>query len=106
MRLVPYRNLYDEGRGWSVDMERLANTVSNRTRAIVVVSPNNPTGAFLKQDELSGIAELCRKFRLALIIDEVFSDYGRGLDADTAGRGRDGRRRRPRSRACCQRRGS
>ena len=84
MRLVPYRNLYDEGRGWSVDMERLANTVSNRTRAIVVVSPNNPTGAFLKQDELSGIAELCRKFRLALIIDEVFSDYGRGLDADTA----------------------
>jgi alanine-synthesizing transaminase len=81
-RLVPYRNLYDESRGWSVDMERLANTVSNRTKAIVVVSPNNPTGAFLKQDELEEITELCRRFRLVLIVDEVFSDYGSGAGTD------------------------
>jgi len=84
MRLVPYRNLYDESLGWSVDMERLANTVSNRTRAIVVVSPNNPTGAFLKRSELVGIAELCRRFHLALIIDEVFSDYSCDMAAGRA----------------------
>ena len=82
VRLVPYRSLYDDRRGWMVDLERLANTISNRTRAIVVVSPNNPTGAFLKKDELAGITELCRRFDLALIVDEVFSDYGRGADAD------------------------
>jgi hypothetical protein len=82
MRLVPYRSLYDESRGWSVDMERLANTVSNRTKAIVVVSPNNPTGAFLKRDELSEITELCRRFHLVLIVDEVFSDYGSSAGVD------------------------
>jgi len=86
MRLVPYRSLYNDDNGWSVDLERLANTISNKTRAVVVVSPNNPTGAFLKRTELAGIAELCRRFDLALIVDEVFSDYGRpaasGVDAE------------------------
>jgi hypothetical protein len=86
VRLVPYRSLYDDGRGWMVDLERLANTISNRTRAIVAVSPNNPTGAFLKKDELAAISKLCQRFDLALIVDEVFCDYGRraGVDA-TAG---------------------
>jgi alanine-synthesizing transaminase len=83
MRLVPYRSLYDEKEGWKVDLERLANTVSNRTRAIVAVSPNNPTGAFLKRNELDGIAEVCRRFNLALIVDEVFSDYGKPASAMT-----------------------
>lgn len=80
VRLVPYRMLYDEESGWTIDMERLRNTVSNRTVAIVVVSPNNPTGSFLKQTELAEINELCRRFELALIVDEVFSDYGTGSD--------------------------
>jgi hypothetical protein len=76
MQFVPYRSLYDEQRGWLVDMERLANTISNRTKAIVVVSPNNPTGSFLKKDELDVLEALCQTFGLALIVDEVFSDYG------------------------------
>ncbi|HTP59700.1 MAG TPA: pyridoxal phosphate-dependent aminotransferase, partial [Spirochaetia bacterium] len=87
MRLVPYRSLYSDTEGWQVDLERLANTVSNRTKAIVVVSPNNPTGAFLKTRELAGMAELCRRFGLALIVDEVFSDY-----ASTPGRAADPQR--------------
>ncbi|HUI68933.1 MAG TPA: pyridoxal phosphate-dependent aminotransferase [Spirochaetia bacterium] len=80
MRLVPYRSIYDAHRGWRIDLERLANTISNRTKAIVAVSPNNPTGAFLKEDELAGMIEICRRFDLALIVDEVFSDYGVGDD--------------------------
>ena len=80
VRLVPYRMLYDEEAGWTIDMERLRNTVSNRTVAIVVVSPNNPTGSFLKRTELAEINELCRRFELALIVDEVFSDYANGTD--------------------------
>ncbi len=80
VRLVPYRMLYDDAHGWSVDLERLRNTVSNRSVAIAVVSPNNPTGSFLKRGELAGMAELCRRFQLALIVDEVFSDYVAGED--------------------------
>jgi aspartate/methionine/tyrosine aminotransferase len=80
VRQVPYRLLYEEPGGWRIDMERLRNTISNRTVAIVSVSPNNPTGSFLKVDELAEIGELCRRFGLALIVDEVFADYGRGAD--------------------------
>ena len=80
VRLVPYRSVYDERSGWSIDIERVGNTVSNRTVAIAVVSPNNPTGSFLKRSELEALAQLCRKFGLALIVDEVFSDYAAGPD--------------------------
>ena len=80
LRLVPYRQVYDENTGWSVDLERLRDSVSTRTRAVVVVSPNNPTGAFLKRNELSLIASVCRAHGLALIVDEVFSDFGVGQD--------------------------
>jgi aspartate/methionine/tyrosine aminotransferase len=80
VRLVPYRHLYRRPGGWALDLERLENTISRRTKAIAVVSPNNPTGAFLKKRELEGITDLCRRFGLALIVDEVFSDYGHGKD--------------------------
>jgi alanine-synthesizing transaminase len=81
VRLAHYRLLYDEGRGWRIDLERLRNSVSRSTRAIVVVSPNNPTGVFLKTDELAEVSAICRQFDCALIVDEVFSDYGIGEDA-------------------------
>lgn len=80
VRLVSYRYSYDERKGWVLDIERLGNTVSNRTKAIVAVSPNNPTGAFLKKHDLAAIAEVCRRLDLALIVDEVFSDYASGDD--------------------------
>ena len=80
VRLAHYRLLYDDG-GWRIDLERLRNSISVRTRGIVVVSPNNPTGAYLKTDELHEVCAICRQFDCALIVDEVFSDYGRGADA-------------------------
>jgi len=45
------------------------------------VSPNNPTGSYLKIDELAEVSAICRQFDCALIVDEVFSDYARGEDA-------------------------
>jgi len=81
VRLAHYRLLYDEGSGWRIDLERLRNSVSRSTRAIVVVSPNNPTGSYLKIDELAEVSAICRQFDCALIVDEVFSDYARGEDA-------------------------
>ena len=60
---------------WSIDFDALERALSARTRAIVVVNPNNPTGSYLKREERDRLEELARARGLALICDEVFSDY-------------------------------
>ena len=67
---------------WSMDVDALAGLVTDRTRAVIVVNPNNPTGSFLKQAELQRLAALCADRRIALISDEVFSDYGFENDSE------------------------
>jgi alanine-synthesizing transaminase len=76
--VVPYRLEYDHG--WFIDMPYLQSRVTPRTRAVIVVNPNNPTGSFLKRDELRQLMEICATHRLALISDEVFADYALRLD--------------------------
>jgi len=73
VRLQHYSLRYDEG--WWIDLASVEAAVSDRTRAILIVNPNNPTGSFLKRKELDGLLEICRRRGLALISDEVFSDY-------------------------------
>ena len=70
----PYPLRYGE-KGWEVDIDRLAAAIGERTRAIVLVSPNNPTGSFVKRREREDIEALARECGLALIADEVFADY-------------------------------
>jgi len=65
---------------WTIDFDALARAITPRTRAIVLVNPNNPTGSFLKKAELAELITLSRDHSLAIISDEVFSDYL--LDAD------------------------
>jgi hypothetical protein len=65
---------------WSLDVDGLRRATTGRTRAVVVVSPNNPTGSYLKRAELEALAAHCRAHDLALIGDEVFSEYV--LDAE------------------------
>ena len=60
---------------WHVDLAALRAAVSPRTRAVVVVSPGNPTGAFLKVEERAALEALCAERRIALISDEVFADF-------------------------------
>jgi alanine-synthesizing transaminase len=60
---------------WSIDFASIEAALSPRTRAVLVVSPNNPTGSFVKQPELDRLAELCAPRDIALIADEVFADY-------------------------------
>ena len=74
LHLIPYPLQYGE-EGWHCDFETLRNCISDKTRAIVVVSPNNPTGSYLKKEELKAYNELCLEYGLSLLIDEVFSDY-------------------------------
>jgi len=62
--------------GWQIDVEGFRRAITPQTRAIVLVHPNNPTGHFTKPWEAAELARLCREFDLALIVDEVFLDYG------------------------------
>jgi len=73
VKLVPYPLLYDHG--WQIDFPSLYKAVSHRTRAVVVVHPNNPTGSFVAEKERTALNNLCRDYKLSIIADEVFLDY-------------------------------
>jgi len=62
--------------GWSLE----APEFSDRTRAVVLVNPNNPTGSYIKRAELAALAERCAARGTAVISDEVFADYAFGDD--------------------------
>jgi aspartate/methionine/tyrosine aminotransferase len=86
VRAVPYPLRWDGE--WRLDAASLR--FSPRTRAVLVVSPGNPTGSYLKEEERLALAALCREHGCALICDEVFADYPAFDDP-----------RRARSAACC-----
>ena len=83
VKLTPYGLLYDPGgsHGWSLDLHALRERMTPRTRALVVVHPNNPTGHYTLKAEREALSELCLEHALALIVDEVFLDYPLGRDA-------------------------
>jgi alanine-synthesizing transaminase len=74
VKLVPYPLIYDHG--WQMDFHSLEKAVTARTRGVVVVHPNNPTGSYVKTGEVTQLNAFCRTHGLALIVDEVFLDYG------------------------------
>ncbi len=71
---VCYPFAWEEG-GWFLDFASLEERIDSRTRALVVVSPNNPTGAMLRREEADRLLALCRDRGMALIADEVFADH-------------------------------
>ncbi|MFY0541235.1 aminotransferase class I/II-fold pyridoxal phosphate-dependent enzyme [Nannocystis pusilla] len=73
VELRPYPLLYDGT--WSIDLHALEAAVCPRTRAIVLVAPNNPTGNYLAAAELAAIDALAAARGLAVLVDEVFFDY-------------------------------
>jgi len=64
--------LCDESNDWLPDMEHLKSKISDRTRAIVVINPNNPTGAVYPEWVLREIAELARRHNLIVMADEIY----------------------------------
>ena len=66
---------------WHLDRASLEAALHPRSRAVVVVHPNNPTGSYLKRPELDWLLELCARRGLALISDEVFADFTLDLPA-------------------------
>jgi len=73
VKLVPFPLLYDHG--WQIDFPSLRKANTQRTRGIVLVHPNNPTGSYISETELTELNAFCRERDLALIVDEVFLDY-------------------------------
>ncbi|MGE3288017.1 MAG: pyridoxal phosphate-dependent aminotransferase [Pseudonocardia sp.] len=62
----------DESNGWQPDLDDIAARITDRTRAIVVINPNNPTGAVYSRALLEGIADLARRHHLMILADEVY----------------------------------
>lgn len=73
VQTVPY-SLQMHG-GWSLDRAGVERALSPRTRAVLVVSPNNPTGSVISQDDAEWLAGLCATRGVAIVADEVFADY-------------------------------
>ena len=73
VKLVRYPLVYDHG--WQIDFHALEQAITPRTRGVIVVHPNNPTGHFTKRAEAEELNAICAARQLALIADEVFLDF-------------------------------
>jgi aspartate/methionine/tyrosine aminotransferase len=72
VQAVPYQ-LHFHGR-WEIDFDSVLEAPAN-VRALLLVSPNNPTGSYVRRDEAHELAEISRSRRWAIVADEVFADY-------------------------------
>lgn len=73
VRLRSYPLVYDCG--WQMDLHALQHAITPRTRGVIVVNPNNPTGNFVKHEETEKLNEICAAHDMAVIADEVFLDF-------------------------------
>lgn len=73
VKLKRYPLIYDHG--WQIDLHALEQAITDRTRGMIVVHPNNPTGHFTKPAEMAALEQLCAARQMAIIADEVFLDF-------------------------------
>jgi aspartate/methionine/tyrosine aminotransferase len=88
VRLARYPLIYDHG--WQIDFHALEQGITPRTRGVIVVHPNNPTGHFAKNAEMAKLNAICSARELVIIADEVFLDFaldGRRAASFAANRG-------------------
>lgn len=76
VKLVRYSLIYDHG--WQIDFHALEKAITGRTRAVIVVNPNNPTGQFCKTGEIEQLNRICAAREIAVMADEVFLDFAIG----------------------------
>ena len=73
VKLVPYPLFYDHG--WHMDLAALRAALTPRSRAVLVVHPNNPTGSFVMPKEATELHSICAEREMAIVSDQVFLDY-------------------------------
>jgi aspartate/methionine/tyrosine aminotransferase len=73
VRLVSYELVYDHG--WQIDFGSLRQKLTPRTKAIMLVHPNNPTGSYVSHHEKAELSAIARGNEIALVVDEVFLDF-------------------------------
>jgi aspartate/methionine/tyrosine aminotransferase len=73
VKLVRYSLFYDHG--WHIDLHALEQAITPRTRSVIVVHPNNPTGHYTKTNEITALNAICSGRQMAIIADEVFLDF-------------------------------
>jgi alanine-synthesizing transaminase len=71
----------DESHNWAIDLEHLERQVGSRTRAIVLISPHNPTGMVASMSQLHELATIAARYEVPIIADEVFSEFLFGHEA-------------------------
>jgi alanine-synthesizing transaminase len=76
IKLTRYGLFYDHG--WHIDLHALKQSITPRTRGIILVHPNNPTGHFTKPEETAQLNEICSANGMTIIADEVFLDFSLG----------------------------
>src|SRR5690606_2219736 len=69
---TPVHYLADENNGWQPDLEDIRSKITPKTKAIVVINPNNPTGAVYSREVLEGIAQIAREHSLLILSDEIY----------------------------------
>ncbi|MDP1692374.1 MAG: pyridoxal phosphate-dependent aminotransferase [Burkholderiaceae bacterium] len=69
---TPVHYRCDEGAGWLPDLDDIRKKVTPKTKAIVVINPNNPTGALYPDDVLQGIVDIARQHQLIVFADEIY----------------------------------
>ena len=79
VQLRHYRLL--ESRRWEIDLDYLEYQITGNTRAIILISPHNPTGMVADADQLNGLAEIASRHALPIISDEVFNEFLFGLNS-------------------------
>jgi len=70
--LKPNSYMLREENGWEPDLEEMERNINSRTRGIVLINPNNPTGAIYSRETLEGIADIARRHRLIIFSDEIY----------------------------------
>jgi alanine-synthesizing transaminase len=73
VKLTRYALFYDHG--WHIDLHALERAVTPRTRGIIVVHPNNPTGHYTRPEEIAALNAICAGHQMAIVADEVFLDF-------------------------------
>ncbi len=74
-RINPQFYFMNENKNWDIDIDSIERLIDKRTRGIVIINPNNPTGAIYSKEVLAEIVEIAKKYNLVIFSDEIYDQY-------------------------------